>query len=419
MAYRYRRRDPETGAMELYEDAGRSIPVDFGGMNLTGMPNFDYLQNLNNLAQQQQGPQLGPDEFGSYSIPASDPTYSSGFDYARSIAGGMPMSQVIAPGVSYSPEQPMGYTQEQLNTAVGTTPVEPPQGTPSPYGVFADDPSYFGTGIGGVTIFDDKDPKAIEHRDIITGKIIGGPLLPPRLDDFMSIGGPRGGVPDPRLDEGVSYLGGSPTFNEQGSVGAGNALQDFINNQGTDFNDRPIPRPSIGGAGGGLPDPRTNTNIQTRDTEFGPVTISSPGGVNEIGSGNVPPKRDDFMSILSSIERMRDNRVPFEEQLRFQNRDEIAPLAINGVGGGLLDSLPLQPPTDDPFLRPRVDAIGGQQPIPQVPLGPLPVGGNQQGMRFDPITRKMVPAEMPPMRNVGRPNQDRFSIQQLPRGLFL
>ena len=184
MAYRYRRRDPETGAMELYEDAGRSIPVNFGGMNLTGTPNLDYLQNLANLAQQQQGPQLGPDEFGSYSIPMSDPTYRSGFDYARSIAGGMPMSQVIAPGVSYSPEQPMGYTQEQLNTAVGTTPVEPPQGTPSPYGVFADDPSYFGTGIGGVTIFDDKDPKAIEHRDIITGKIIGGP---PR-DNLQDIG---------------------------------------------------------------------------------------------------------------------------------------------------------------------------------------------------------------------------------------
>ena len=175
MAYKYRRRDPETGQMELYEDAGRSIPFNFGGMNLTGTPNFDYLQNLANLAQQQQGPQLGPDEFGSYSIPYSDPTYRSGFDYARSIAGGMPMSQVIAPGVSYSPEQPGGYTQEQLNTAVGTTPVETPQGTPSPYGVFADDPRYFGTGIGGVTIFDDKDPKAIPHRDIITGKIIGEP----------------------------------------------------------------------------------------------------------------------------------------------------------------------------------------------------------------------------------------------------
>tara|TARA_B100001094_G_C18100799_1_gene755625 strand:+ start:134 stop:1192 length:1059 start_codon:yes stop_codon:yes gene_type:complete len=168
MAYRYRRRNPETGEMELYEDAGRSIPVNFGGMNLTGTPNLDYLQNLVNLAQQ---PQLGPDEFGSYSIPYSDPTYRSGFDYARSIAGGIPMSQVIAPGVSYSPEQPMGYTQEQLNIPrdvekLTPPPILPPTREP-------DDPRYFGTGIGGVTIFDDKDPKAIEHRDIITGKIIG------------------------------------------------------------------------------------------------------------------------------------------------------------------------------------------------------------------------------------------------------
>ena len=124
MAYRYRSRNPETGAMELYEDAGRSIPVDFGGMNLTGTPNLDYLQNLANLTQQQQGPQLSPDEFGSYSIPMSDPTYRSGFDYARSIAGGMPMSQVIAPGVSYSPEQPMGYTQEPVSYTHLTLPTK-------------------------------------------------------------------------------------------------------------------------------------------------------------------------------------------------------------------------------------------------------------------------------------------------------
>ena len=182
MAYRYRRRDPETGAMELYEDAGRSIPVNFGGMNLTGTPNLDYLQNLANLAQQQQEPQLGPDEFGSYSIPYSDPTYSSGFDYARSIAGGMPMSQVIAPGVSYSPEQPMGYTQEQLNIPRDVEKLTPPKILPPTRE--PDDPRYFGTGIGGVTIFDDKDPKAIEHRDIITGKIIGGP---PR-DNLQDIG---------------------------------------------------------------------------------------------------------------------------------------------------------------------------------------------------------------------------------------
>jgi hypothetical protein len=44
-----------------------------------------------------------------------DTTYSSGFDYARSIAGGIPASQMIASGVSYSPGQPGGYTQADLN----------------------------------------------------------------------------------------------------------------------------------------------------------------------------------------------------------------------------------------------------------------------------------------------------------------
>ena len=49
---------------------------------------------------------------------ATDPTYSSGQQYAQQIAGGViPNSQVIAPGVSYSPDQPGGYTQEGLNLA--------------------------------------------------------------------------------------------------------------------------------------------------------------------------------------------------------------------------------------------------------------------------------------------------------------
>ena len=50
----------------------------------------------------------------SYSV-ATDPTYSSGFQYAQQIAGGMPFSQVVAPGMSFSPERPQGYTQADLN----------------------------------------------------------------------------------------------------------------------------------------------------------------------------------------------------------------------------------------------------------------------------------------------------------------
>ena len=119
------------------------------------------LGDLTPLARDEMGGMQGVDilnQFagggGSYNIPnggfvrpvaTTDPTYSSGYDYARSIAGGMPMSQVIAPGVSYSPEQPGGYTQADLNIAAGITPPPPVYKEP-------DDPSFFGTGIGGVTI---------------------------------------------------------------------------------------------------------------------------------------------------------------------------------------------------------------------------------------------------------------------------
>ena len=126
-----------------FSNTGGYMGVD-GINNLIQEKNYpSFIDNITRMGQQQN--QLGPDEFGSYTIPLSDPTYSTGQQYARSIAGGMPMSQVIAPGVSYSPEQPSGYTQADLNIAAGITPPPPVYKEP-------DDPSFFGTGIGGVTI---------------------------------------------------------------------------------------------------------------------------------------------------------------------------------------------------------------------------------------------------------------------------
>jgi len=161
-----------------FSNIGGYMGVD-GINNLIQEKNYpSFIDNIRRMAQQQQGPVLGPDDFGSYTIPTSDPTYRSGFDYARSIAGGMPMSQVIAPGVSYSPEQPMGYTQEQLNTAVGTTPVEPPPPVQEP-----DIPSFLGTGIGGVRIPVDRDMKMPPLRDIFGGVPMRPPVqTPPAID---------------------------------------------------------------------------------------------------------------------------------------------------------------------------------------------------------------------------------------------
>lgn len=137
MAYTYRKRNPETGEMEFYQDPERTLFANNLGSIYNILPG--NMANLGNAG------------------------YTSGFDYARSIAGGMPMSQVIAPGVSYSPEQPMGYTQAQLN---GDIPVEKPVAPPPPVRddqIFVppvtppvtqlpDDPGFLGTGIGGVTI---------------------------------------------------------------------------------------------------------------------------------------------------------------------------------------------------------------------------------------------------------------------------
>ena len=96
-----------------------------------------------NLGGQFQTPgsygRYTPDfSYGSYNIPATDPTYSSGYEYARTIAGGMPFEDVVAPGMSFSPEDPMGYTQADLdlrNRYIGEGPAPvmpkaPTKGTP-------------------------------------------------------------------------------------------------------------------------------------------------------------------------------------------------------------------------------------------------------------------------------------------------
>lgn len=54
----------------------------------------------------------------------------SGLDFARSIAGGEAAASMIAPGMSYSMDQPMGYTQADLNNenrfySEGPVPVRP------------------------------------------------------------------------------------------------------------------------------------------------------------------------------------------------------------------------------------------------------------------------------------------------------
>ena len=49
-------------------------------------------------------------------VPTTDPTFTSGLNYARSIAGGENVPNMIAPSMSYSSSIPQGFTQAQINS---------------------------------------------------------------------------------------------------------------------------------------------------------------------------------------------------------------------------------------------------------------------------------------------------------------
>jgi hypothetical protein len=90
--------------LEELKDQYRELIRQYGGTNLAGQQTPDGTYGY-----------YSPDfSYGSYKIPYQDPTYSSGYEYARTIAGGMPFEDVVAPGMSFSPDQPMGYTQADL-----------------------------------------------------------------------------------------------------------------------------------------------------------------------------------------------------------------------------------------------------------------------------------------------------------------
>jgi len=104
-------------------------------INEANLDQFRQVQNILPLLGAQRGAyglsigsggtNLAGGYMPSYSV-ATDPTYSSGFQYAQQIAGGMPFEQVVAPGMSFSLEFPMGYTQAQLDMPVLTeAPVMP------------------------------------------------------------------------------------------------------------------------------------------------------------------------------------------------------------------------------------------------------------------------------------------------------
>jgi hypothetical protein len=122
---------------ELREILRNQMKFD-SGTNLAGQGGGGILGRLRNQAKQK-----------------TDPTYSSGFNYAQQIAGGViPGSQVIAPGVSYSPEQAGGYTQKDLDMiAAGPAPVMPVAPTTGEVATIEDQMPYAPPGVQEPTRF--------------------------------------------------------------------------------------------------------------------------------------------------------------------------------------------------------------------------------------------------------------------------
>lgn len=92
--------------------------------------------------------------------------YSSGLDYAMSIADGSNVANMIAPSMSYSAANPEGFTQADINDGIVANPF-PPIGPATVRSSTPDDPYFLDKGIGGVNIPVDRydDPP----RDIFGG----------------------------------------------------------------------------------------------------------------------------------------------------------------------------------------------------------------------------------------------------------
>jgi len=138
---------------------------------------------------------------------ATDPTFTSGLNYARSIAGGQNVPNMIAPGVSYSAERPQGYTQFADNPPADNPPVAGPIAGPTPPPVTGPTPP-FGPPANIPPPVDLPGPPMglpfpIDFDGIGFGGIDFDDLFPlpfPGMGDIppIDIGGPVGGpIPDP------------------------------------------------------------------------------------------------------------------------------------------------------------------------------------------------------------------------------
>lgn len=168
------------------------------------------------------------------SAPRPDTNYSSGFDYARSIAGGIPASQMIAPGVSYSPSQPSGYTQQDLNMiARGPAPVMPDAPTDDDIATIEDQMPYAPPGVTQPNPFPSVD--YLQGLDFSGLPGLGNIDIDAVIQEYQNR--QDAGEPEP-FESFLTDINTSGTNNPNLGLGLSNTFppaMNFMPNQGMDF----------------------------------------------------------------------------------------------------------------------------------------------------------------------------------------
>lgn len=264
----------------------------------------------------------------TYTPLSTDPTFSSGLNYAQSIAGGQNVPGMIAPGVSYSSASPGGYTAFGGVEAPVQTPIIPPSfGTPPSVQPPINFPPI---NIGG----------PVEPPINIGGPVTSPIQVPPPVFIDPPVGGPVGGpIPDPIFPPVTDpIIPPMPPINIGGPVGG--PVPDPI-----------IPPPSIGGPGGGNP-------INTFPIGTGGIREKRIDPPINIGAPVDSPIPDPVMPPINI-------GAPVElPGMGGPSMFPIPPISIGGVGGGI---------DFDDYVVPQVplNNLLNQNP-PQGPVGMSP-----------------------------------------------
>ena len=338
-----------------------------------------------------------------YTPPTVDSTFSSGLNYAKSIAGGQNIPNMIAPGVSYSSDMPGGYTAFGEVKAPALTPTPPPSFvTPPPVQPPINFPpiNFPPINIGGPV-----------EPPVNIGGPVTDPVIPP-IDfppinfppiDFppINIGGPVGGpIPDPVLPP-------MPPINIGGPVGG------------------PVPDPVIPPIEPPISDPIQVPPPIFVDPPFEydpPINVGGPVDTPVIPPINMPIPDPVIEPVIPPINIPEpvippiDFREPVPEPV-------IPPIDFGGpveppiVVPNPIDNLPQ--PVIDPVMPPI--NIGGPVDLPgmggpsMVPIPPISIGGVGGGLDLDNYVVPEVPLnnllnQKPPQGPVGMTPQETAKV---------